>query len=108
MFLYLLLRIQNLITNELVSRVHVGTILGSQGWPKNTTNMYLYVRIHLCCAFLHKECPKHHGHKRDSGLTPRTCGVDGEKAQVILVWVRAPAVGNAFHPRGLRVMTVTP
>ena len=30
-----------------------------------------------------------------------------QKAQVILVWVRAPGVGNAFHQRGL-VMKVNP
>jgi hypothetical protein len=38
---------------------------------------------------LHKECPKHHWHKGDPGVTPGTCGADGERAQVILVWVRA-------------------
>jgi hypothetical protein len=41
-------------------------------------------------------------------VTPGTCGADGEKAQVILVWVRAPGVGNASHPRGLGVMRVGP
>jgi hypothetical protein len=61
-----------------------------------------------CCAPLHKGCPKHHGHKGDPGLTPGTCGAGGEKAQVILVWVRAPGVGNASHPRALRVMKVKP
>jgi hypothetical protein len=40
------------------------------------------------------------------GVTPRTCGAGGEKAQEILVWVRAPGVGNASHPRGLGVMRV--
>ena len=55
-----------------------------------------------------KECPKHHGHKGDPGVTPGTCGAGGEKAQVILVWVRAPGVGNASHPRGLGVMRVRP
>jgi hypothetical protein len=38
---------------------------------------------HLTCrAPLHKECPKHHGHKGDPGVTPETCGTDGEKAQL--------------------------
>jgi hypothetical protein len=41
-------------------------------------------------------------------VTPGTCGADGEKAQVILVRVRAPGVGNASHPRGLGVIRVTP
>ena len=51
-----------------------------------------------CCAPLHEECPQHHGHKGDPGVTPMTCGVIGERAQVILVWVRAPGVENASHP----------
>jgi hypothetical protein len=41
-------------------------------------------------------------------VTPGTCGTDGEKAQVILVWVRALGVGNASHPRGLGVVRVRP
>ena len=59
-------------------------------------------------APLHKKCPKHHGHKGDLGMIPGTCGADGKKAQVILVWVRASGVGNASHPRGLGVMRVRP
>jgi hypothetical protein len=62
----------------------------------------------MCRAPLHKGCPKHHGHKGDPGVTPGTYGANGEKAQVILVWVRAPGVGNASHPRGLGVMRVRP
>ena len=54
-----------------------------------------------CRAPLHKECLKHHGHKGDPGVTPGTCGAVGERAQVILMWVRAPGVGNASHPRRL-------
>ena len=53
-----------------------------------------------------KGCPRHHGHKGDPGVTPGTCGAGGERAQVILVWVRAPGVGNASHPRRLGVMRV--
>ena len=41
-------------------------------------------------------------------MTPGTCGVIGERAQVILVWVRAPGVGNASHPQRLRVTRVRP
>jgi hypothetical protein len=55
-----------------------------------------------------KECPKHQGHKGDPGVTPGTCGAGGEKAQVILVWMRAPGVGNASHPRRLGVMRERP
>ena len=55
-----------------------------------------------------KGCPKHPGYKVDPGVTPGTCGANGEKAQVILVWVRAPRVGNTSHPWGLRIMGVRP
>ena len=48
------------------------------------------------------------GHKGDSGVTSGTCGAIGERAQVILVWVRAPGHGNASHPHELRVTRVTP
>ena len=61
-----------------------------------------------CRAPLHEECPKHHGHKRDPGVTPGTCGAVGKRAQVILVWMRAPGVGNASHPRTLGGMRVRP
>jgi hypothetical protein len=59
-------------------------------------------------APLHKGCPKHQGHKGDPGVTPGTCGADGEKAQMILVWVRAPGVGNASHQRRLGFMRERP
>jgi len=42
------------------------------------------------------------------GVTPGTCGAGGENDQVILVWVRAPGVGNACHPRELGFMRVRP
>jgi hypothetical protein len=41
-------------------------------------------------------------------VTPGTCGATGVKAQVILVWVRAPGVWNASHPWRLEVMRVKP
>jgi hypothetical protein len=37
-------------------------------------------------AYLFMECLKHHGHKEDLEMTPKTCGAVGERAQVILVW----------------------
>ena len=70
-------------------------------------NSILCVQV-LCRAPLHKECPQHHGHKEDPGVTPRICGAIGERAQVILVWVRAPSVGNAFHLQRLGVTQVRP
>ena len=61
----------------------------------------------ICCrASLHKECPNHLRHKGNSRVTSGTCGTNGEKAQVILVWVRAPGIGNASQPQGLGVMRV--
>ena len=51
---------------------------------------------------------KHHGHKGYPIVTPETCGTVGERAQVILVWVKAPGVGDASHPRRLRVTKVRP
>ena len=41
-------------------------------------------------------------------MTPGTCGAVGEKAQVIVVWVRAPSIGNASHPWRLGGMRVRP
>ena len=55
--------------------------------------------VHKCRAPLHEECPKHHGHKGDPGVTPETCGVVGKRAQVILVWVGITGIGNASHPQ---------
>ena len=45
---------------------------------------------------LYEECPKHHGHKGDPGVTPKTCDAIGDRAQVIMV--SAPSVENASHP----------
>jgi hypothetical protein len=41
-------------------------------------------------------------------VTPEICGAGGEKAQMILVWVRVPGIGNASHPRGLEVKREMP
>jgi hypothetical protein len=61
-----------------------------------------------CRAPLHEECHKHLGHKRNHGVTLGTCGANGERAQVILVWLRASGVGNTSHPLRLRVPRVWP
>jgi hypothetical protein len=57
---------------------------------------YLEIQVNKwCCRTpLHEECLKYHGHKGDPGVTPRTCGAVGERAQVILVLVRARALGT--------------
>ena len=47
---------------------------------------------------LHEECPQHDGHKGDPEVTSGTCVAIGERAQVILVWMRALGVENASHP----------
>jgi hypothetical protein len=65
----------------------------------------MVANISRCPAPLHKECPKHHGHKGGPGVTLETCGADGEKAQVISV---GEGVGNASNPQGLGVMKVRP
>ena len=63
---------------------------------------YEIVSIHVCLHWggwqspLHEECPKHHGHKGDPGVTPTICRVVGKMAQVILLWMRAWALGT--HP----------
>ena len=53
-----------------------------------------------CRAALHEECLQHHGHKRDPRVTPGTCGASGERAQVILMWVRAPTLGMPPNHEG--------
>ena len=52
-------------------------------------------------APFHKE-----GHKGDPKVTPGTCGAIGERAQVILMRVRAPGIGNASHPQRLGITRV--
>ena len=55
-----------------------------------------------CRAPLLEECLQHHGHKGDPGVTPGTCGAIGERAQVILVWVRAPGRWERLPPTETR------
>ena len=55
-----------------------------------------------CRATLLEECPQHHGHKGDPGVTPGTCGAIGERAQVILVWMRAPGRWERLPPTETR------
>ena len=62
----------------------------------------------LMCAPLHEECPQHYGHERDPGVLPGTFGAIGERAQMILVRVRALGVENTSHSRRVGVMRVRP
>ena len=41
-------------------------------------------------------------------VAPGTCGAIGERAQVILVWVRVPGRWERLHPRRLGVTRVRP
>ena len=58
------------------------------------------------CAFLYEECTKPHGHMGNLGVTPGICGDVGERAQLIMKWVKAPCVRNGSHSRRLRVTKV--
>ena len=76
-------------------------------FPVDVTCLYLLaIRCLLfvidCRAPLLEECPQHHGHKGDPGVTPGTCGAIGERAQVILVWVRAPGRWERLPPTETR------
>ena len=55
-----------------------------------------------CRAPLLEEWLQHHGHKGDPGVTPRTYGAIGERAQVILVWVRARGRWERLPPTETR------
>ena len=58
--------------------------------------------LSMCRAPLLEECLQHHGHKGDLGVMPGTCGTIGERAQVILVWVRAPGCWKRLPPTDTR------
>ena len=60
------------------------------------------IEVIPCRAPLLEECPQHHGHKGDPGVMPGTCGAIGERAQVILVWVRAPGRWERLPPMETR------
>jgi len=50
-----------------------------------------------CCTPLH-ECLQHHLHKENPGVTPKICGAIGERAQMIVVWVRAQGIEIVSQP----------
>ena len=66
------------------------------------------VQVSACRVPLYEECPKYYGHKLDPGVKPGTCDAVGERAQVLLMWVRALGVENTSHSWRLRVMRVRP
>ena len=73
----------------------------------NTTTLKLHLG-NSCHAPLHEDYLKHHEHKGDLAVTRETYDTIGERAQVILVWVRAPSVENASHTQRLEFMKVRP
>jgi hypothetical protein len=60
-----------------------------------------------CRAPLHEECTQHHEHKKDPGVTPRTCGAIGEGPSDPSVG-EGPGIENTSHPRRLGVTRVRP
>ena len=79
---------------------------------------FLDYYLNLCKALRSKDAsmsctssrgvPTTHGHKGDPEVTPKICGAIGERAQVILVWVRASGVENASHLWRLAVIRIGP
>ena len=76
--------------------------LQNEAWSKRITDMQAQIPEVHCRASLLEECPQHHGHKRNPGVTPGTCGAIGERAQVILVWVRGPGRWERLPPTETR------
>ena len=75
-------------------------------WNPTSSNANTSSHVIFCRVHFHEECLKHHGHKGDPRVTPKTCGAVSERGQVILVWVRAPSDGNTSHPQRLGVTRV--
>lgn len=61
-----------------------------------------------CYAPLHEYCTKYHSHNGDPKATPATCGVIGEKTQVMLMWVSVKGVGHPSHQWIVRFTRVRP
>ena len=72
------------------------------GLRENRVGLGSDVEVFMCRAPLLEECPQHHGHKGDLGVTPAICGAIGERAQVILVWVRSPGCWERLPPTETR------
>ena len=65
-------------------------------------SIFLSFGLINCCTPLFEECLQHHKHKGDLGMTPKTCGAISDRAQVILVWVRAPGHWEHLPPTNTR------
>ena len=83
------------VKEALYERTSLCNVLREGFWP--TTRVEAN-----CRAPILEECPQHHGHKGDPGVTPGTCGAIGERAQVILVWMRAPGRWERLPPTETR------
>ena len=70
--------------------------------------MILGRELVVCLQTIHEECLKHHGAQGAPAVTPWTCGAVGDRAQVMLIWVKAPGVRNTSYPQRLGVMRVRP
>ena len=69
----------------------------------NQVGLEASFRAHSNCrAPLLEKCPQHHGHKGDPEVTPGTCGAIGERAEVILVWMRSPGHWKCLPPTETR------
>lgn len=83
--------------------------VGLGGNKLRGTTLWLALKwVALCRAPMHEECPHHHGHKGGPRSDIGISGIISERAQVILVWMRVPGVGNIYHPRKLGGMRVRP
>ena len=72
------------------------------------SSMYQDEKAYISCVPTSKGVSEIPWTQRQLEVTPETCGVIGERTQVILVWVRAPYIGYASHPRREEVTHVGP
>ena len=50
-----------------------------------------------CSTPLHEKCLQHHGQKGNLRVMHKFRGAIGDRAQVVLVWVRALGIENTSH-----------
>ena len=58
--------------------------------------------VSYCSPPLHEECPKHYEQNGDLEVTLENCVTIGEKAQMILVWVKAPRIWECLLPTEIK------
>ena len=69
--------------------------------------MYMCIRIVVIIVAHHSSrSAQNTMGTRGTEVTPMTCGTGGERAQMILVWVQVPDIGNASHLWRLRVTRI--